>query len=210
MDADKIISANEIIKAIIPAVITGFITIIGFIVTALNMRKNFRAELRKKKTEYYLKKLEELYDLQVKLLDTIMAQSKLPENKRSDLLKDFGEALSSTFAYGSCDLIAITAKMQEQNYMRNQATYKPDGQENISHMHYNILLLCQLKYDLTGERINPEQWYRMRFSDYSFDSDFRMCFVKANNKTVMELGLQKFLMIKIGNRRKNEAARPLM
>jgi len=191
---------DDILKAVVPACITGFITIVGFIATALNMRKTFRAELRKKKTDYYLKKLEELYSLHVKLLDTIMAQSKLPENKRSDLLKDFGEALSNTFAYGSRDLVAIVAKMQEQNYVRNQATYEPKDKENISHIHYNILLLCQLKYDLTGERVNPEQWYRMRFSDYSFDADFRMCFVDATNRTVKDLGLQKFLAIKRNKR----------
>ena len=57
---------------------------------------------------------------------------------------------------------------------------------------YYILLLCQVKYDLTGIKINPQYWFRMRLTDYQKLKDNLN---SANNKIVKELKLDKFLKI---------------
>ena len=63
-------------------------------------------------------------------------------------ISDFKELMSLIFAYGSKEAIMLMTNMQQL-------------------IPYSILLLCQMKYNLTGIKINPEYWFRMRLSDCS-------------------------------------------
>lgn len=70
--------------------------------------------------------------------------------------------------------------------------YNPKGEDKNKIIVYYILLICQVKYDLTGIEINPEYWYGMRLTDYAkikFNLD------EVNNDVVKRLKLQKFLYI---------------
>ena len=49
--------SDDLKGAIITAVVTGFISIIGFIVTNLSMRKNFKNELIKQRDSIALEKI---------------------------------------------------------------------------------------------------------------------------------------------------------
>ena len=77
-------------------------------------------------------------------------------------ISDFKELMSLIFAYGSKEAIMLMTNMQQLNY--RIADHSADNMELIP---YSILLLCQMKYNLTGIKINPEYWFRMRLSDCS-------------------------------------------
>lgn len=80
--------------------------------------------------------------------------------------------------------------MQQLNYRLADNNADADKAEVIP---YYILLLCQIKYDLTGIKINPEYWFRMRLSDYStMEKDLK----RATNKIVEKLKLDTFLKFK--------------
>lgn len=79
-------------------------------------------------------------------------------------ISDFKELMSLIFAYGSKEAIMLMTNMQQLNYRIADHSADADNMELIP---YYILLLCQMKYNLTGIKINPEYWFRMRLSDYS-------------------------------------------
>lgn len=56
----------------------------------------------------------------------------------------------------------------------------------------NKLMLCQIKYDLTGIEISPEYWYRMRFTGYKI---MKPELDELNNNIVKDLKLNPFLKI---------------
>lgn len=80
--------------------------------------------------------------------------------------------------------------MQELNYELNGNLESAEKNKIIA---YYILLICQIKYDLTGIEINPQYWYRMRLTDYK---KTQTALDKANNDVVNGLSLSKFLLIK--------------
>jgi len=80
--------------------------------------------------------------------------------------------------------------MQELNY---SLAANPDKADKNMLIAYYILLLCQVKYDLTGIEINPEFWYRMRLKDYS---KMKPSLDKATNEIVKRLELSSFLRTK--------------
>ena len=53
-------------------------------------------------------------------------------------------------------------------------------------MYLYVLLATQIKFDVTGTYVNPEQWFKMRLTDYDKNRDEIR---KANNKLVDELEL---------------------
>ena len=105
-------------------------------------------------------------------------------------ISDFKELMSLIFAYGSKEAIMLMTNMQQLNYRIADHSADADNMELIP---YSILLLCQMKYNLTGIKINPEYWFRMRLSDCSSMEKYLK---KATNRIVEELTLDIFLKIK--------------
>ena len=99
------------------------------------------------------------------------------------------ELMTLVFAYGSQEAIVLIANMQELNY---SLANNPDSTYENKVIAYYILLLCQVKYDLTGIEINPEFWYLMRMKDYATT---KHSFAKNSNEIVKKLGLSDFLII---------------
>ena len=122
-------------------------------------------------------------------MDTMLQKNKTKSNEQANL-KSFQEIMSLTFAYGSKEAIMIVSSMQETNYLLAKEPDKVDKNKMIA---YYILLACQVKYDLTGIKINPEYWYRMRMTDYKA---MKENLDKATNKIVDELQLEGFLLVK--------------
>lgn len=170
---------------ILSACITALVTIIGFVVTYFLNKRNFKEEVKKQKVNVNLEKIADLpYKIQL-LMDTILEKR---DNKT--ILSSFKEIMTLIFAYGSKDAISLVTSMQEVNY---KITAKPDSVDKLEVITYYILLLCQVKYDLTEIKINPQYWYRMRLTDYlkmkpSLDS--------ATNRIVKELDLSSFLKVR--------------
>lgn len=171
---------------ILVACITALVTVIGFIVTYFLNKHNFIEEVNKQKADISLDKIVDLPFKIQSLMDTIL-------DKKNDetILATFNDLMISIFAYGSKDAITIATNMQELNYSRSSV---PEGIDHNRVIAYYILLLCQVKFDLTDIKINPQYWFRMRLKDYT---KIKSSLDNANNEIVDELGLQHFLRIKI-------------
>ena len=168
---------------IFKVIITPSITIIGFIINIVLTRSDLKKQLSKKKSEITLEKLSEVPLEILDLLNSIF-------EKKKDILDKFKKLTSKIFAYGSEDAIKILATMQQ--YLYNKDKYDEDDDKYLI-ICYNILLLCQVRYDLTGIKISPEYWYKMRLTDYNVMSQN---LIKSTNTIVEFLNLEEFLMIR--------------
>ena len=151
-------------------------------------KRNFKEEVNKAKVNATLEQISDLPYKILTLMDTMLQKDK-PKNHEQANLKLFQEIMSLTFAYGSKEAIMIVSSMQEANYLLSR---EPDKVDKNEIMAYYILLACQVKYDLTGIKINPEYWYRMRITDYKA---MKEKLDRATNKIVGELQLEDFLSV---------------
>ena len=175
------------VAVILSACITALVTIVGFVVTYFLNRRNFREEVKKQKVNINLEKMAELpYKIQT-LFDIMLDKAKNQNPRNSDAIIIFQELMKLVFAYGSKEAISLVSNMQEQNYTLSRNSGAVDKNELIA---YYILLLCQVKYDLTGIEINPQYWYKMRLTNYT---EMKVNLNGANNRIVEKLGLSKFL-----------------
>ncbi len=170
---------------ILSASITALVTIIGFIVTYFLNKRNFKEEVKKQKVNV---NLEKIADLPLKIQS--LMEISLEKKDDKTILSSFKEIMTSIFAYGSKDAISLVSSMQEVNYKLAEKADSVDKNEVIA---FYVLLICQVKYDLTGIEINPQYWYRMRLTDYL---KMKSALDNATNKIVDELDLSSFLKVK--------------
>ena len=179
---------DENIRTILSVTIPALVAIIGFVVTYFLNKRNFQEELRKQKTNISLERISEVpYEI-LKFFNGIHDIGKKQQNK---MLADFEHILAKVFAYGSNDAIAIAADMQEFNYNR-AAQNDSSNDSGFVLMAYYTLLLCQVKYDLTGIKVNPGYWYRIKITDYESK---KLEINSSVNELVRKIGLQDFLLI---------------
>lgn len=175
---------NQNVGIILSACITAFVTIIGFIITYFLNKRNFKEEINKQQININLDKIADLpYKIQ------ILMDATLEKKDYNTILKSFKDLMTSIFAYGSQDAISLITNMQELNYLLADT---PNSTDKYEVMAYYILLICQVKYDLTGIKINPQYWFRMRLTDYSKTKEI---LDTANNNIVEKLNLESFLKI---------------
>lgn len=180
---------EEWVKIGVPAIIT----IIGFIVNFFLTKNSIRKEIENKKANLYLDKLSEIPNKIFQLVELTLEVGKLvnqnepAEEENEILLKKHNEILGSIICYGTEDAIKIAASMQKYHYNKseNDAGYRA--------LLYPIILLCQVKYDITGIKINPEYWGMMKLTDFKSSKE---AFKYTNNELVKELSLDEFLIIK--------------
>lgn len=91
--------------------------------------------------------------------------------------------MKKIYAYGSKDSICIISKMQEENY---QQLYIESNK--LRPMCFYILLVTQIKFDVTGDAVSPELWYKMKITDYGNN---KTIIKNENNKIVKQLNLNK-------------------
>ena len=138
-------------------IVTVFITIIGFAVTYLMTKKNFKDEIKKSKITLASEQIQTLpYDI-CQLMDAMITGS------QDDVVKEYGSILSKVLAYGSSQSVKITIKMQQMSY---NSTNTSSLDERLPMLAAYSLLITQLKFDLTSEIISPESWFQLRMNDY--------------------------------------------
>ena len=103
--------SDELKGAIITAIVTGIISIIGFVVTYNSMKKNFKNELEKEKTSVHIEKMSTIPYFILELLGKI-----IKSQGQEDILNDFNCLMNTVYAYGSEKAIFIAATMQKENY----------------------------------------------------------------------------------------------
>lgn len=185
---ENVSMSDDLKGAIITALVTGIISIIGFLVTNVSMRKSFKNELTKQRDSIALEKMSTMPFEVLDLMDRmIKAENEWDKNVELD---NFKKMMNGIYSYGSEKAISLVALMQKENYA---AKGNKEQMNNFRIMSSYVLLATQIKFDVTGIYVNPEFWFRMRITDYEKN---RREIQKANNLLVKELDLSDKLLIK--------------
>lgn len=159
------------------AIVTVFITIVGFVVTYLMTKKNFKDEIKKSKITLASEQIQTLpYDI-CQLMDAMI------KGAQDDIVKQYGSILSKVLAYGSSHAVKIAIKMQRMSY---GSTNNTSFDDRLPMLAAYSLLITQLKYDLTAEIISPESWFQLRMNDYE---KIRLKMRQSINDLIKELDL---------------------
>lgn len=187
--------SDDLKGAIITALVTGMISIIGFIVTNASMKKNFKTELKRQRDSIALEKMSTMpYEVLV-LMDEMIESGKIKnESQQKKMMEQnsqhFKDIMNTIYSYGSEKSIKIVSLMQKENYAANGETTALDQYRMMS---LYVLLATQIKHDVTEISVSPELWFQMRLTDYETNKER---FMKANNKLVDELKLEEEFKIK--------------
>lgn len=165
-------------EQIIITLISSCITILGFFVTIYTLMRSFKNEMQKTKNNIVL---EHIRDLPYEILDNFDHLNDKDYNSKI-LLNEFTIIMKKVYAYGSIDAIGIISKMQQENYLRK----KNEFANKYRPVCFYILLVTQIKYDVTGNAVSPDYWYRMKITDYEQN---KFNFIDENNKIVKEMNL---------------------
>lgn len=105
----------------------------------------------------------------------------LKKNFQNELVKQ--KANIQLDKMGSSEAIHILAAMQSENY-RNAAM--PENADKYRTMAFYVLLTVQIRADITGEIVSPEEWFRLKITDFQTN---REMIKEANNRLVKEFRL---------------------
>lgn len=79
--------------------------------------------------------------------------------------------------------------MQSENYKK---TAIPENADKYRTMAFYVLLTAQIRFDITGEIVSPEAWFKMRITDFQAN---RGLIKDANNCLDEELNLDRHFLI---------------
>ena len=131
------------------AIVTMLVTIIGFVVTYLMTKKNFKDEVKKNKIALASDQIQTLpYDI-CQLMDAMIKGG----NQQGKLLNQYSSILSKVLAYGSSHAIKIAIKMQQMSYV---STSNASINERLPMLAAYSLLITQLKYDFSGKLVSAK------------------------------------------------------
>jgi len=181
--------SDDLKGAIITAIVTGVISIIGFIVTNMSMRRNFKNELIQQRDSLALEKMATMPFKVLDMMDRMINAKKKGWSEKKEL-ENFQNIMNEIYSYGSVEAISLVSLMQKENYA---AQGKSDSMHIFRVMASYVLLATQIKFDVTGIYVNPELWFRMRLTDFE---ENREIITKENNKLIDELNLNSKMKIK--------------
>lgn len=174
--------------------IPSLITILGFIITSINNKKEFNQSIQKYKTEH---QISDLYGLQKDAIECSYALCRLissPEGDYTEIKRLQNKINLTVICFGSDDAVKIML------YIKRMVFSGVDDGASVSNrvlIAAYVLLAMQLKYDTTGIKTSPEVWYIGMFtSNKMLSSGFYEDSVIAVNQIVDEIGLNHFLKIK--------------
>ncbi len=181
--------SDDLKGAVITALVTGIISIVGFIVTYTSMKRNFKNELKRQRDNIALDKMSTMPYEVLTLLSELIKTDKIKNDarKKSNLEQNFdhfNEIMNTIYSYGSVEAIKIVSLMQKENYAYNKNNVYMDKYRMLSEY---VLLATQIKYDVTEIAVSPELWFQMRLTDYVANRDN---FKDAINKLIDELDLR--------------------
>ena len=104
--------------------------------------------------------------------------------------KEYNELMTTIYAFGSYKAISIVSLLQKENLLGQLAN------NNYRMISFYVLLATQIKYDVTGIAISPNDWLNIKISDYNSNQQIHEGFKRENNKLVRELDLNKKFEIK--------------
>lgn len=82
---EEVSMSDDLKGAIITALVTGIISIVGFVVTNISMKKSFKNELKRQRDNIALEKMSTMpYEVLV-LMDEMMESGKIKDDKKTKL-----------------------------------------------------------------------------------------------------------------------------
>ncbi len=136
------------------ALISGIVTIIGFIVTYIMTKKNLKDEVHKIKQNISIELMQKIPFEILEYFDS------LKKANSDELLLKLQSIMSQVYAYGSVNAIKTLVAFQTINYHIKEMENKTDTLILLS------ILVSQIKYDITGEIIDPTNWLKIKIRDY--------------------------------------------
>lgn len=152
------------------------VAILGVILTLIQIKKNFRDEIKRRKKEI---QVDEMSGMAIDIMGFI-DDARNPEIDKNVLAERVSYIRSGIFAYGSKNAIRIYSEICQEHF-------KEEINKYVICVLYP-LLISQIRYDVTGEAISPDYWYRFTITDYA---DNKEEFRKVNNEYVQKLKLNK-------------------
>ena len=141
----------EILNIVIPSLVT----IIGLTVTYFANKNTFINEIYKTKNISSSEKLQEYF---LPLLDII--QNKFIDVSEEEKVKELNNIFNIILAYGSEELVRIATDFK-------MMTYKNNGKSEVVEIMACVgLLVAQCKYEITGQYIPSDTWFKYTITDY--------------------------------------------
>ena len=185
-------------------VVPSLVSIVGFLVTYFMSRKNLKDGLALTEKEFQNELLKQRSDKRLELMASapydalVLMQDMIDSGKNkkhsfpdTKLLEKQNNLYFKVYAYGSPSSLHILSSMQSKNYQANMNSIVSVNAHRL--ICYYVLLASQLRMDVTGETVNPEEWFKMKFSDYH---KTKSLFADANNQLVTELNPSKDFFIR--------------
>lgn len=185
-------------------VVPSLVSIVGFLVTYFMSRKNLKDGLALTEKEFQNELLKQRSDKRLELMASapydalVLMQDMIDSGKNkkhsfpdTKLLEKQNNLYFKVYAYGSPSSLHNLSSMQSENYQANMNSIVSVNAHRL--ICYYVLLASQLRMDVTGETVNPEEWFKMKFSDYH---KTKSLFADANNQLVTELNPSKDFFIR--------------
>ena len=179
---------NSIWSIIIPSLVT----IIGFFI-------NYRLIKKEKLMDTYVQKnkeqLKKLIEIPKEILLYINCYMLLLENREIDkerFEKAKESILDSILCYGSEEAVKILVYFQKRLYQGIDDQFSVNSVQIIAPL---VLLLMQVKYDITDVKTSPKVWYVNFTSEKMLETGFYKKSVKEVNRIVDTIGLDDLLKI---------------
>lgn len=178
-------------------IISSLVTIIGFVISFLGIKRELKNSLHIQQNEFMLQKLDDIVEMiEDSILYTLDEIShNRTEHSGFELNRKLDLIYKKILPYGSREDIMIIETICSAAYsweiVKEQ---KPNYQSyNMFFIANMYLLMCQMKMEMTGTIVNPEAFFRVKFPEYD---NYRYVFMNIVNDTVNELDLCRKFIIK--------------
>lgn len=172
-------------------IVTILITISGFIISYFMTQKSLKDEIVKYKRSIMADNLKELpFDI-CQLVSTTtasMRQNNSEESIENELLESFTNIMHKVVSYGSVESVKIAI------YIREVTSEGATAEDKKKMLAAYSLLITQLKYDITGEIMPADSWFKIQINDYDENMRERMTLVVNNIIKRLNLNSQFTIM----------------
>lgn len=182
------------LKDILTILLPSLVTVIGFIVTSILNRKNFIQSIQKYKTEQQISDFRGLQRKVITCLDFLLQHIAQIEQARTNFIDLSDTIHTEVLCFGSEDAVKIVSYIQKTIYK-----IIDDEEDNLKDFLIAgyVLLIMQIKYDTTGLKTSPKEWYMGKFTSKKMMAfGFYERSVNAINNIVDDLKLNDFLKVK--------------
>ncbi|MDY4278591.1 MAG: hypothetical protein SOX68_06510 [Faecalicoccus sp.] len=171
------------IVSILSIIIPSAVTVLGFFISYKQNKKYIETEVLKNKKIQMSSKGLEVIDKAVVLVD-FKKVSQLNDIELSDLV-------NSILIYGTNDAVKILSDFMQFNYKYSQSEKISVAEKSYKLLAYVALLIAQIKYDNSGEIINPLDILKIRLNDFHKNKNLVNQITANIKKIVEELDLKK-------------------